>query len=273
MLCDFHLHTTKSDGVWAPERLFDEIRRRELQRFSVTDHDCVDAYPVPEDLRERCIAGLEVDSHHGGQTVHVLAYGIGDPDCELLARLRAQRENRVARMRAMISRLQDLGVDVTIEDVQAQVAGASSLGRPHLARALVAKGCVPTVQEAFDRYIADEGEGFVSLQRLTSLEIIAAIHACGGVAVIAHPLRLRDYGKLEELCALGADGVELIHPTADPAAQAQLREFCAARGLLVTGGTDFHAPVPGAHIGVTLPDEDVEALQSAIDRRAALAAS
>lgn len=260
MLVDLHLHTTKSDGVWTPERLFDEVRARGLQFFSITDHDCIDAYPVPEDLRERCIPGLEVDSHHGGHTVHILAYGIDDPQCELLERLRAQRENRIERMQRMVMRLRVLGVDVTMEDVQAQVTGASSLGRPHLARALVAKGLVGSVQEAFDRYIADEGDGFVALERLSSQEIIAMIHRCGGIAIVAHPMRLRDPAHLEELVELGVDGVEVVHHTADADAQAMLLEFARTRNLLVTGGTDFHAPVPGRPIGVELPGEQLARL-------------
>jgi hypothetical protein len=267
MLCDLHLHTTKSDGVWSPERLFEEIRARDLQYFSVTDHDCIDAYPVPEDLRERCIPGLEVDSHHGGHTVHILAYGIDDPECELLQTLRAQRDNRIGRMEAMIARLQSLGIDVTMTDVQAQVTGASSLGRPHLARALVAKGVVETVQEAFDRYIADEGDGFVALKRLTSEEIIAMIHRCGGIAVVAHPMRLRDPAHLEDMYEFGVDGVEAVHHTADADAQAMLHEFAAKRGLLVTGGTDFHAPVPDRPIGVEISIAEIGALRAAIDAK------
>jgi predicted metal-dependent phosphoesterase TrpH len=262
VLVDLHLHTTKSDGVWSPERLFEEIRARDLQLFSVTDHDCIDAYPVPDDLRDRCIPGLEVDSHHGGHTVHILAYGIDDPHCELLQRLKAQRENRVERMHGMVARLRALNIDVTMDDVQAQVTGASSLGRPHLARALVAKGVVETVQEAFDRYIADEGDGFVALERLSSEEIIAMIHRCGGLAVVAHPMRLRDPKHLDELYELGVDGVEVIHHTANEDEQQMLRDFAVARGLLVTGGTDFHAPVPGRPIGVDVPSHTVERLNA-----------
>jgi hypothetical protein len=264
VLVDLHLHTTKSDGVWSPERLFEEIRARDLQLFSVTDHDCIDAYPVPEDLRERCIPGLEVDSHHGGHTVHILAYGIDDTNCELLQRLKAQRENRVERMHGMISRLRALDIDVTMDDVHAQVTGASSLGRPHLARALVAKGVVETVQEAFDKYIADEGDGFVALERLSSQEIIAMIHRCGGVAVVAHPMRLRDPKHLEELYELGVDGIEVIHHTANEDEQQMLRDFASARGLLITGGTDFHAPVPGRPIGVEFTPESFERLREAV---------
>jgi predicted metal-dependent phosphoesterase TrpH len=263
---DLHLHTTKSDGVWTPERLFDEIRARDLRVFCVSDHDCIEAYPMPDDLRDRCIPGLEVDSHHGGHTAHILGYGVEDKQSPLLRTLTAQREARRERMAGMIERLNGLGIGVTIEDVQAQAGTAVSLGRPHLARALVARGVVATVQEAFDRYIADEGDGFVALERLTSERIIELIHESGGVAIVAHPVRLRDPKHLAELCDFGADGVEVIHPTADEATQQELRDFAAQRNLLVTGGTDFHAPVPDREIGVELEAADVEKLREAIAR-------
>lgn len=267
MLGDLHLHTTKSDGIWPPDRLFAEIRARDLRIFSITDHDCVDAYPVPGDLQDRVIPGLEVDSHHGGHTVHLLAYGISDKTAALLNALQAQRADRRRRMNDMVARLNLLGIAIHIDDVAAQASGATSLGRPHLARALVARGLVATVQEAFDRYIADEGDGYVALDRLTSERIVGLIHESGGVAVVAHPMRLRDPAHLEQLFELGIDGVEVLHPTADPAAQRMLRDFAAKHGLLVTGGSDFHAP-PGEHsIGVQLADVEIERLREAIEQR------
>ncbi len=261
VLCDLHLHTTKSDGVWAPERLFEEIRARDLLLFSITDHDCLDAYPVPDDLRERCIPGLEVDSHYDGHTAHILAYGIDDHGSPLLQALNAQRADRRRRMEGMVARLNVLGIAIAMEDVVAQAAAASSLGRPHLARALVAKGHVTTVQEAFDRYIADDGDGYIALERLSSDRIIELIHESGGVAVVAHPMRLREAAHLEELYKLGADGIEVVHPTADADAQQMLREFASARKLLVTGGTDFHAPVAGRRIGVEMAEEQLTGLR------------
>lgn len=241
--------------------MFEEVRARDLQFFSITDHDCVDAYPVPEDLRSRCIPGLEVDSQHGGHTVHLLAYGIEEQRSPLLQALKTQREDRRRRMEDMVGRLNLLGVEVAIEDVVAQAAGASSLGRPHLARALVVKGHVQTVQEAFDRFIADDGDGYVALERLSSAQIIDLIHASGGVAAVAHPVRLREAAHLEELHALGVDGIEVIHPTADAQAERELREFAVARGLLVTGGSDFHAPAEKT-IGVEFEQEAVAMLRS-----------
>lgn len=246
--------------------MFGEIRARRLECFSITDHDCLGAYPVPPDLRDRCIPGLEVDSHYEGHTVHILAYGIADSGSPLLRALQQQRLARHSRMEHMIARLNSMNVAVRLQDVAAQAVGASSLGRPHLARALVAAGYVPTVQAAFDRYIADEGEGYVALQRLSSAEITALIHESGGLAIVAHPLRLREANHLRNLLELGIDGVEVVHPTADRAAEAELERFATEHGLLVTGGSDFHAPVANKSIGVSVDAAAIERLKHALAR-------
>ncbi len=267
MLVDLHMHTTRSDGVWAPERLFDEIRSRELAWFCVSDHDNLEAYPMPADLQSRSIPGLEVDAHHSGHTTHLLAYGVAERRSPLLSALEEQRTARLHRMNQMIARCNELGLEITIDDVRAQTAGASSVGRPHLARALVKRGHVATVQEAFDKYLADEGDGYVALERLTSDRAIDLIHRSGGVAVVAHPKRLRAAEHLAELAALGVDGVEIKHPTADENDERAYRAFAEERGLLVTGGTDFHAPVEGRPIGVEFSERAIDALRAAIDRR------
>jgi predicted metal-dependent phosphoesterase TrpH len=266
MLVDLHLHTTCSDGVWAPERLYAEIRARELEWFCVSDHDNLGAYPVPDDLTSRSIPGLEVDSHHGGHAAHLLAYGINDAASPLVSALASQLRARAARMEAMILRCNELGLDVSVADVQAQSVGASSLGRPHLARALLEKGLVDSVQDAFDRFLSDEGTGYVALERLSSAMAIELIHASGGVAIVAHPNRLRSPEYLDELVALGADGVEIFHPTANGADQARLALFAAERDLLTTGGTDFHAPIAGRELGIHIDPSALERLIEKIQR-------
>ncbi|MBV8490714.1 MAG: PHP domain-containing protein [Candidatus Eremiobacteraeota bacterium] len=263
MLIDLHMHTTCSDGVWPRERLFDEIRLRELDLFCVSDHDTLAAYPMTDDLAARSIPGLEVDTEHAGHTVHLLAYGVRSNETPLMQALTRQRQEREKRMGEMIERLHGLGIAVTLDDVRAQATSASSLGRPHLARALVARGHVATVQEAFDRYLADEGTGFVALRRLTSAEIIELIRASGGVSVVAHPKRLRAPHHLDELRELGVDGVEVVHPTADADFEREMRAFAEKHDLLVTGGTDFHAPVEHP-IGIEFPKRDVERLAERI---------
>jgi 3',5'-nucleoside bisphosphate phosphatase len=266
MLVDLHLHTTCSDGVWTPERLYSEIRARELEWFCVSDHDNLNAYPVPPDLVTRSIPGLEVDSHHAGHTAHLLAYGVSDASSPLLCALTKQLQARYERMQVMIERCNDLGLDVCMADVQAQSAGASSLGRPHLARALLEKGLVVSVQDAFDRFLSDDGTGYVALERLSSAMAIELIHASGGVAIVAHPKRLRMPEHLDELVALGADGVEIFHPTADGEDRARFALFAAERDLLTTGGSDFHAPVAGRELGIHIDPSAMERLIEKIQR-------
>ncbi len=266
MRIDLHLHTTCSDGVWPRERLFEEIRARELEAFCVSDHDTLAAYPMPEDLAARSIPGLEVDSEHDGHTAHILAYGVASNETPLMEMLSKQRIAREERMLQMIERLRGLGVVVTLDDVRKQTKGASSLGRPHLARALLELGHVATLQEAFDRYLADEGTGFVALRRLTSAEIVDLIRQSGGASVVAHPARLRAKHHLDELRAAGVDGVEVIHPSGDAAYEAELRAYAREHGLLVTGGTDFHFPGEKP-IGIEFAAADVARLRERLAAR------
>jgi predicted metal-dependent phosphoesterase TrpH len=268
VLVDFQMHTTASDGTWSPQQIFDEIRDKNLELFSITDHDTIAAYPVPDDLAARCVPGLEVDTEHAGHTVHLLAYGINDPQCVLLTALARQRREREVRMREIVQRMNSLGVAVTYDDVLAQVKGGSSVGRPHLARALVALGIVGDVQSAFDRYLADGEKGFVKLKRLSSAEIIDLIHKSGGICVVAHPKRLRDPHHLQEMYEFGADGVEVVHPTATPADEQMLYAFADERKLVTTGGSDFHAPQTHPPLGVTLAKERVDRF---LERVAAIA--
>lgn len=267
MLVDLHLHTTCSDGVWSADRLLHEVRERSLDLFCISDHDTLDAYPLPEDLASRAIPGLEVDTHHGGHTAHILAYGVGRKDSPLLQALAAQREARESRMSAMLDRVRAYGVELSLDDVRAQAVGSASLGRPHLARALVAAGAVPTVQDAFDRYLADDAGAYVALQRLTSERAISLIRESGGVAIAAHPARLHNRSDLTELIALGLDGIEVIHPTADADLEAALVDIARTHDLLTTGGTDFHAPVEGRPIGVAFPAREMHRLRERIESR------
>jgi predicted metal-dependent phosphoesterase TrpH len=267
MLIDLHMHTRRSDGVWSVERLLEEVRARNLEVFTISDHDTLDAYPLPFDVPGQCIPGLEVDSHHGGHTVHLLAYGVTGKESPLLRALTAQRVARTGRMIAMIESVRTCGIDVTMDHVCAQAGDGANLGRPHLARALVALGAVGSVQEAFDRYLADDRSSYVALDRLTSAEIIGLIRASGGVSVVAHPQRLRTPEALDELLDLGVDGIEIVHPTADAETEARLIAKARERDVLITGGTDFHAPSPERVIGIDFPREDVERLLHAIAAR------
>ena len=250
-LVDFHLHTACSDGAWTPERLLQSVRERGLEYFSISDHDTMDAYPVPGDVQSRCIAGLEVDTYGFEQTVHVLGYGMS-PASSLVSRLRAQQRERRFRAQSIIERLNALGIDLTLDQVQSFAGTSRSIGRPHIARALVKAGHCCELQEAFDKYLADGEKAFVPLQRLPTAEAIDLIHEGGGIAVLAHPKRLRDQNLLPDICRL-FDGLELMHPSAESDYQQQLIELIDAHKLIATGGTDFHARPNDPLIGVHFP--------------------
>ena len=262
---DFHTHTTTSDGVWTPDQLFDYMRTNEVEYFSLTDHDTMDAYPLPADLLDRSIPGMEVDTKCNGVTSHLLVYGLRSKDAPLLEFLRKQREARRVRMQEMLERLHGMGINVSMADVEAQATGASSLGRPHLGRALVALGVVSELQEAFDKYLADDQDGYVSLDRLDSAACVDLAHQSGAIVSVAHPCRLKAPASLEALLDAGVDGIEAVHPSADESAQAELRAFARDHGLLVTGGSDFHAPSAGYAPGITtLSADEVARLLEAV---------
>src|SRR5579872_2755804 len=212
VLVDFHLHTTCSDGAWSPGRLFDEIRKRALSHFSVTDHDNMDAYPVPRDLQESCIAGLEIDTYGFDQTIHVLAYGVRRRDGSLLARLKQQQTNRSVRARLIVERLNQLGVGLTFDQVLDEAKTSKSVGRPHIARALVASRHCGSMQDAFDEYLAEGRSAYVGLDRLAVSEAIQLIHAEGALAILAHPRRLRNQNNVREFCTLLMASKSCIRP-------------------------------------------------------------
>lgn len=169
----------------------------------------------------------------------------------------------------MIERLCKNGVEITLEEVLREAENERALGRPHLARALVKRGHVNSVAAAFERFLHDASDAYVPLERLSSLKAIALMKASSAISVLAHPMRLREPEHVEELIALGIDGLEVIHPTASNEDEQRLRNMAVRSGLIATGGTDFHAPVPGRPIGVEYRDEDLEMLRSALAKAAA----
>jgi predicted metal-dependent phosphoesterase TrpH len=217
----------------------------------------MDAYPVPVDLSDRCVTGLEVDTYGFGQTVHVLAYGLRRAGA-LLSRLKAQQQERSVRARSIIEHLNRLGMDLDFEQVLRFVGTSASVGRPHIARALVEAAHCSTMQEAFDKYLAEDGAAYVPLQRLSTSEALDLIRDAGGIAVLAHPRRIRDQSRLAEVIRL-FDGVEVLHPSADDDYQHELFDIIDANGMIATGGTDFHGRPEDAMIGVQFPTDRLNA--------------
>ncbi len=248
---DLHAHSHFSDGEDTPEVLAQRGRDAGLVAFALTDHDCLDGFPAFREAAGdmEAIPGVEISSRHQDSDVHVLGLFVdpGDPVLrERLATLALHRRDRTAEM---VRRLNRHGVAITLQDVQAH-SGQGTLGRPHVARALVASGAASSVQDAFRRYLRPDGPGHVPKPGPTPPEAVTWAREAGGVAVLAHPGTLRDAGVIEILHEAGLDGIEVWHPVHDPRARRRFLELAARLDLVPSGGSDYHGPAVGdARVG------------------------
>lgn len=243
MHLDLHLHSTCSDGSLAPAALVEAARRAALHAIALTDHDTTAGVELARRAAEArggpiVIAGVELTSSLDGSEVHLLGYGIAPDHASLAAFTARTARTRRERMAAIVERLQILGVRIAPEDVMVE-EGCASVGRPHIARALVRLGVVPNFQEAFNRFIADGGPAFVPSRGPDVGEAIATVKEAGGCSVWAHP-RLEDARRFGQLKEQGLDGVEVLRPSVEPTVSIALEQEARAHGLLITGGSDWH---------------------------------
>lgn len=244
---DLHLHSHASDGHLSPTALVDAAVAGGLDVIALTDHDTTAGVPEAlEAARERpirVIPGIEVSTRHGGLEFHILGYFV-DPASEALVHYQQGSAGRRAdRMRRMVRKLQEQGIGVDYEDV-VKAAGpeAASIGRPHLARALLAGGHTRTYGEAFDRFLADGGSAFVATEFPTVQEAIGMIRAAGGVAVWAHPPMEAFDREIRTFAEWGLAGVECFRPNTPPSESLLFETAGRELGLFPTGGSDWHGP-------------------------------
>lgn len=263
---DLHTHTTWSDGRTGCAAVAAAARAAGLRGLAITDHDTADHLP---DAAAACAAvglehvpGLELSAEEAdGTSVHLLALWVDPHDPDLVAELRRLRGERERRARAMVAKLREAGVPVTWEAVAARAAGP--VGRPHVARALVAAGAVADEQEAFDRWLADGAPAWEPKHALAPEDAVRIAVGAGGVAVLAHPgLESRggaSHVLVDRLCAAGLAGVEADHAGHDPDVAAWWRVEAARRDLVATGGSDWHGAAEGPAVG------DRSTAQAAVD--------
>ncbi len=270
MRIDLHLHTTASDGLLDPAALVRAVHAACLDLFSVTDHDTLESLAeVDAGARAHGMAtipGIEISIYWRGVEFHILGYFVDPTDASLLDFLARMREARRARLRTMLSRLFAMGMAVTEDEVLA-LARDGNVGRPHVARALVRHGYVATLEEAFLRYLGAGRPAYVPRPDVTIREAVQAIRGAGGISSLAHPgLQNRD-DAIPDLLAAGLDAIEVYHPKHTHGMTARYRRLARRRGLLVTGGSDFHGATEEHH-GATpgqpaLPEEDYLRLRDA----------
>lgn len=245
---DLHAHTVVSDGTLTPTQIVELAAKKGLAALAITDHDhlggIAEARRAGERLGVEIVTGVELSVAHEAGDVHLLGYFLDPQEPRLAARLAGFRDVRARRGRLIVEKLQALGVAITIDDVAAAAGPrAGSIGRPHIARALVDKRIATSVKDAFDRWLADDRPAFVPKAKIDAQEAIQLVHGAGGVAILAHPGLLADTWRLKivrELSTQGLDGVEIEHPRHDSAQRHALREIATKLGLLTTGGSDFH---------------------------------
>jgi predicted metal-dependent phosphoesterase TrpH len=272
---DLHTHSTYSDGLLAPAELVAEAARVGLRALALTDHDTVagiaEATGAAASAGIELVPGVELSSGGGDEwpEIHLLGYFVDPTDPGLLAGLAAYADHRLARLERIVARLDALGA--TIEpDLVRRLAGPGTVGRPHVARALVETGRVGSMGEAFERYLGRGRPAFVPRPKVEPGRAIAQIGAAGGVAVLAHPLAVGDVeAVLSRLVPLGLVGLEADYGEYDPATRAALRQVADHWRLIATGGSDFHGPGFRAGRDLGRPwvaPEAVERLRAAADR-------
>ena len=281
---DLHAHTMHSDGSLRPAALVALAKASGLRALAVTDHDTTagvaEALEAGRALGVEVLPGVEITARWPGRAMHLLAYGFDGREKAFVDLLLTARAGRAERNPRILARLVELGVPVTIEEVRAE-AGGEVVGRPHIARALVRRGHAVDAKTAFALWLKDGGPAFVPAESVEPADVLAAVRAAGGTAVLAHPRQLKLEGPaaaealLRTLSAQGLGGVEVDHPSHDVAERALWRRLAGEIGLVASGGSDFHGEAkPAIRLGVgdgtiDVPYATWEALRA---RCAALAA-
>jgi predicted metal-dependent phosphoesterase TrpH len=254
MLIDLHTHTNASDGTDSPTQLIDKAINRGINILALTDHDTTRGWNEaksallnhPSQTEMKLVLGSEISCQdENGISIHMLGL-LFDPDNQpLLEVLERTRENRHSRMERIIARLNEAGIDITIDEVNAQRKGDATLGRPHLADALVARGHVASRDEAFAALLHNKSKFYINHYSPSPIETVKLIKAAGGVAIIAHPLasqrgRTISMDLFGSLIAAGLDGIEVDHRDHSESEKSELLRFAIENELIVTGSSDYH---------------------------------
>ncbi len=244
---DLQTHTTASDGVLPPAAVVEAAARAKLAAIAITDHDSIsgvaEAEAAGERLGVRIVTGVELAAHFEGDEYHLLGLHIADRTA-LERELEGFREERIERARDMVRVLNAHSIPVTLDAVLEQ-AGTGAVGRPHLARALMAGGWVRDFRDAFDRWLGWGKPAYVEKGKMTVADAVTLLHRVGALAVWAHPADLATETRLGKLKALGLDSVEVLHPSHPQALAERIYDRAERLGLLPSGGSDWHGAAEG----------------------------
>ncbi len=265
---DLHIHSTASDGRLTPAEVIREAAEKGLAYIALTDHDNVDGIAAARTAAQRfpnltVIPGIEISTDIPQGEVHILGYFIDYTDPEFLAKLEEFKSSRLRRAEQMVAKLENLGVHIEWRRVL-ELAGTSTIGRPHIAQAMMEKDCVPSFKDAFDEYLGHGKPAYVEREKMLPAEAVAIIIKAKGLAVLAHPLTTTDpEGLVSELKPAGLVGMEVFYKDYTPEEVGKLAELARRYNLIATGGTDFHGIEPENEVaigGADVPLESAERL-------------
>jgi hypothetical protein len=253
--CDLHLHTTFSDGILSPETMVLKAKEVRLAAVAIADHDAVGgidpAMRIGKQVGIEVVPAVEMSCLHEGFDVHILGFYMDYHDPELLDYLKIVQQKRLERAEKIVANLNRQGLELDVKRVL-EIADRGALGRPHIAQALMERGYVKTMDEAFNRYIGYNSPAYAPKMEISPLEAINVIRKYGGIPVAAHPGSYRNDKFLNVLIEAGLMGIEVYHPDHDAALSEHYLEIAQQRNLLITGGSDCHGGRKGRlYIGET----------------------
>ena len=257
MKIDLHIHTCFSDGVFTPEKIVDTAIDAGLNAIAITDHDNVLAYPIAVDYANKIakeagntpleiIPGVEINTIYKDVEIHILGYFMNRDDADFQEMLKLQQNARLTQTKEIIHLLSKKeGIHVSFDKIKSLVAEGGSIGRPHIAKAITMTGGTTSVMEAYSKYINNDSDVYVQRKTISPHDAIEIIYDAGGIPVFAHPFDVEDAENLiKEFMHFGLRGVEAYHRKHSPAMVEYYSTIAEKNGLIITGGSDFHAPNP-----------------------------
>ena len=253
MKSDFHIHTYYSDGAFSPEKIVDSAIEAGLQVIALTDHDNILSFKVAQDYIKNnnknleVIQGVEINTLYKEYEVHILGYMMNTNDSDFKTLLKTQQAARIEQVNEIITLLaKKEGIKIKFEDIKKQVAEGGSIGRPHIAKAITNAGGTSSVIEAYAKYIHNDSPVYIPRKTVSPQDAVEIIYEAGGIPVIAHPHDI-DIAEplIKELMTHGLRGIEAYHRKHSPACVEYFSSLAENLGLIVTGGSDFHAPNMG----------------------------
>ncbi|MEA1987067.1 MAG: PHP domain-containing protein [Candidatus Marinimicrobia bacterium] len=238
---DLHFHSTFSDGKYPPKKLAEILNMKKITIASLTDHDSISGYQeFKEYFKGTAVTGVELSTHFHDEDIHILGYGF-DPNNEImLSTLNKYKKYRKNRIYSICEKLEKLNIKILPDTIFEMVGSKTSLGRPHVAQALLDANFVRSAKEAFISYLGYDCPAYVPKKKMSVEYAIELIHNAGGIAVLAHPGLYKNRYLLEDIVTYSIDGIELRHPSNSQKLISEILDIAKKFNLITTGGSDFH---------------------------------